>query len=191
MQATPTPTSTFGLVERFKSGDEEAFAQLFEKYRRRLAVLIHYKLSPGWQGTMEVDDVLQETFFAAAQDAGSFAYRAPGSFLSWLARIAEHIIIDEARARARQKRLAKEVVRFRSESNPAGPEPADSNTPIADGHAAVPWRDVRRASSKHLRAGPGAAATAEPGGAGRPAKHLHEGHGEEAGGALCDCAGNG
>ncbi len=129
MQATPTPTSTFGLVERFKSGDEEAFAQLFEKYRRRLAVLIHYKLSPAWQGTMEVDDVLQETFFAAAQDAGNFSYRAPGSFLSWLARIAEHIIIDETRARARQKRRAEEVVRFRSESNPAGPEPADSNTP--------------------------------------------------------------
>ena len=78
---------------------------------------------------MEVDDVLQETFFAAAQDAGSFVYRAPGSFLSWLARIAEHIIIDEARARNRQKRRAAEVVRFRSESNPAGPEPMDSNTP--------------------------------------------------------------
>ena len=29
----------------------------------------------------------------------------------------------------RQKRRAEEVVRFRSESNPAGPEPADSNTP--------------------------------------------------------------
>ncbi len=129
MPATPAPTSTFGLIERFKRGDEEAFAQLFEKYRRRLAVLVHFKLSPEWQGTMEVDDVLQETFFAAAQDAGNFVYRAPGSFLSWLARIAEHIIIDEARARNRQKRRAAEMVRFRSESNPAGPEPADSNTP--------------------------------------------------------------
>ncbi len=129
MHATPAPTSTFGLIERFKQGDEEAFAQLFEKYRRRLAVLIHYKLSPEWQGTMEVDDVLQETFFAASQDAGNFVYRAPGSFLSWLARIAEHIIIDEARARNRQKRRAAEMVRFRSESNPAGPEPVDTNTP--------------------------------------------------------------
>jgi RNA polymerase sigma-70 factor (ECF subfamily) len=129
MPSTPAPTSTFGLVERFKNGDEEAFTLLFEKYRRRLAVLVYYKLSEELRGSIEVDDVMQETFFAAARDAGNFTYRVPGSFLSWLARIAEHVIIDEARAHSRKKRHAEELVRFRSESNPGGAEPVDSQTP--------------------------------------------------------------
>ena len=49
--------------------------------------------------------------------------------MSWLSRIADHVIADLARAQARQKRDAGELFRFRSESNPAGPEPIDSTTP--------------------------------------------------------------
>jgi len=62
------------------------------------------------------------------KDIGSFTY-VPGSFMSWLSRIAEHVIVDEARSQARQKRRAAEVVRFRSAGNPGGPEPVDSETP--------------------------------------------------------------
>jgi RNA polymerase sigma factor (sigma-70 family) len=39
------------------------------------------------------------------------------------------VIADAARYQNREKRRAKELVRFRSESNPAGPEPMDSETP--------------------------------------------------------------
>ena len=125
----PSPTSTFDLVERFKSGDTRAFSLLFEKYRPRLAVLVHYKLSPDMRGRIEVDDILQETFLEAARSVGNFTYRSPGSFMSWLSRIADHVIIDAARQEGRQKRHAVQMLRFRSESNPAGPEPADTNTP--------------------------------------------------------------
>jgi RNA polymerase sigma factor (sigma-70 family) len=48
--------------------------------------------------------------------------------MSWAARIAEHVIIDLGRAQGRQKREA-ELVPFRSDSNPGGPEPVDSMTP--------------------------------------------------------------
>jgi len=48
--------------------------------------------------------------------------------MGWLARISDHVIVDMARAQNRQKR-AGEHLRFRSESNPGGPEPADSYTP--------------------------------------------------------------
>ncbi len=125
----PSPTSTFGLIERFKSGDEEAFSLLFEKYRHRLAVLIHYKLSPEMRSRIEVDDILQEVFLEASREVGQFTYRSPGSFMSWLSRIADHVIIDTARLQGRQKRRPAEMLRFRSESNPQGPEPADTNTP--------------------------------------------------------------
>jgi len=123
------PTTSFGLIDRFKQGDTQAFSLLFERYRPRLAVLIHYKLSPEKRHLIEVDDLLQETFLAAAQDIGNFQYRSPGSFLSWLSRIADHVAIDAARFHGRQKRDAGEVARFRSESNPQGPEPADTRTP--------------------------------------------------------------
>jgi RNA polymerase sigma factor (sigma-70 family) len=49
--------------------------------------------------------------------------------LAWLSRIADHKIVDAARFQARQKRDGGERLRFRSKSNPGGPEPADSQTP--------------------------------------------------------------
>jgi RNA polymerase sigma-70 factor, ECF subfamily len=122
-------TSTFGLVERFKKGETEAFSLIFRKYRRRLAVLIYYKMSAELRGMVEVDDILQEVFLAAAQDMGNFKYESPGSLMAWLSRIANHVLVDRARYEKRGKRRAEEMLRFRSESNPAGPEPVDRETP--------------------------------------------------------------
>jgi RNA polymerase sigma-70 factor (ECF subfamily) len=122
-------TSTFGLVERFKRGETEAFSLIFRKYRRRLAVLVHYKMSAELRGTVEVDDILQEVFLAAAKDMGSFTYESPGSLMAWLSRISNHVVVDAVRYEKRGKRHAEEMLRFRSKSNPAGPEPVDKNTP--------------------------------------------------------------
>jgi RNA polymerase sigma-70 factor (ECF subfamily) len=124
-----SPTSSLGLVERVQNGDQAAFTQLFEKYSRRLAVLIHYKLSPERRHILEVDDILQATLLRAFRSIDKFEYRSPGSFLRWVSAIADHVIIDEARFQDRDRRRAAEVVAFRSPSNPHGPEPADSRTP--------------------------------------------------------------
>jgi RNA polymerase sigma-70 factor (ECF subfamily) len=121
-------TSSHGLVERVQKGDKDAFSRLFEKYRTRMAVIVHYKLGSGLRRDADVDDILQETLLRAYRDIEQFDYKAPGSFMSWLARIADHVIVDAARAQQRQKR-AGEHVPFRSESNPGGPEPADYHTP--------------------------------------------------------------
>jgi RNA polymerase sigma-70 factor (ECF subfamily) len=123
------PTTSFGAVERAKGGDSEAFSTLFAKYRRRLAVFLRYKTGSELQGSVEVDDLLQETFLRAFRDLERFKYESPGSFWSWLACIAGHVVLDAARYRGRQKRQAGEAVRFRSESNPDGPDPADTRTP--------------------------------------------------------------
>lgn len=121
-------TSSHGLVERVQQGDHEAFSRLFEKYRPRLAVFIHYRLGDKVRRDADVDDVLQETLLRAFRDIHHFEYQSPGSFWKWLARIAGNVIADLARAQDRQKR-AGEHVPFRSESNPGGPEPMDSGTP--------------------------------------------------------------
>jgi RNA polymerase sigma-70 factor (ECF subfamily) len=123
-----SPTTTFDLLDRIRQGDRDAFTPLFESYRQRLFVWIHYKLSPDRRRPEDIEEILQETFLAACSDLAQFEYRSPGSFLRWLRRIAEHVIADEARAQSRQKRKV-EPVRFRSETNPHGPEPMDSHTP--------------------------------------------------------------
>jgi RNA polymerase sigma-70 factor (ECF subfamily) len=119
-----TPTSSFDLVEKVKGGDRDAFSGLFEKYRRRLWLLIHYKLGADLRATCEVDDILQETLLRAFRDIGQFRYRTPGSFLSWLAAIADHVMIDAARYQGRERRRAAEVVPLAD-----GAEPADTRTP--------------------------------------------------------------
>jgi RNA polymerase sigma-70 factor, ECF subfamily len=120
---------TYDLLDRLGQGDESAFTILFERYQKRLALLIHYKLSPELRRLTEVDDVLQETFLEAFRDIKQFRYENPGSFLNWLSRIADHVVADTARFHGRQKRRAADLVRFRSIGNPEGPEPVDSATP--------------------------------------------------------------
>ena len=104
-------TSTFTLLEKAKAGDEEALSQVFEQYRRRLAVLVHFKLSPQARERSEVDDVVQETCLRAFRDVNRFTYQTPGSFLRWLSSIADHVIVDRVRYRNRDCRVGK---RYRS-----------------------------------------------------------------------------
>ncbi len=122
------PTSTFALLEQARAGDETALSRAFEQYRRRLAVLVHFKLSPRARSFSEVEDIVQETCLRAFRDLDRFAYQSPGSFLRWLSSIADHVIVDRVRYRNRECRAGDEVP-FRSESNPTGPEPADTKTP--------------------------------------------------------------
>jgi RNA polymerase sigma-70 factor (ECF subfamily) len=123
------PTSTFALLDRVRAGDQEAFTSLFRKYSPRVALLIHYKMGPELHGRVEVDDLLQETFLAALGQLEGFTYRSPGSFMRWLSRIADHVVVDAARFHGRQKRNPPEMQRLRSESNPGGAVPVDSTTP--------------------------------------------------------------
>jgi len=99
-----TPTTSFDLIERFRRGDPDAFTPLFEKYRRRLAVMIHYKLRPDKRQHEDVEDILQETFYYAFRNLSQFQYLSRGSFLNWLSRISDNVIIDSVRRQNRQKR---------------------------------------------------------------------------------------
>jgi RNA polymerase sigma-70 factor, ECF subfamily len=121
-------TTTFSLLEKAREGDEQALSQAFELNRRRLAVLIYFKLGARERTLTDVDDVVQETMLRAFRDIEGFRYRTSGSFVRWLSAIADHVIVDRVRYRERECRAAEEV-RFRSETNPLGPEPADSRTP--------------------------------------------------------------
>jgi RNA polymerase sigma-70 factor (ECF subfamily) len=121
-------TTSFGLIERARKGDPDAFGALFARYRPRLAVLLYYRLGPELAGRVEVDDLLQETFLRAFRDIGGFSYSGAGSFFRWLAAIAAHVTADAGRYEGRERRRG-ELLPFRSGSNPNGPEPLDTQTP--------------------------------------------------------------
>ncbi len=123
-----SPTSTFTLLEQARAGDQQALSRAFEKYQKRLAVLVHFKLSPDARAFSDVEDVVQDVFLRAYRDLDRFEYRSPGSFLRWLSAIADHVIVDRVRYQNRERRAGEEVA-FRSSSNPGGPEPCDTRTP--------------------------------------------------------------
>ena len=123
------PSSSFELMERIKQGDREALSLLLDTHRRRLAILAHYRLGPQLRSLVEIDDILQETLLKAYLQFDQFTYRTPGSFMRWITRIMDHVIADAARHHGRKKRQATQLLPFRSDSNPGGPEPSDSRTP--------------------------------------------------------------
>ncbi len=121
-------TSTFVLLEKAKNGDDAALSKVFEQYRRRLMVLVHFKLSPQWRERGEVEEVVQEVCLRAFRDLDRFTYRTAGSFLIWLSAIADHAI---ATASVTGTANAAPAKRFPSARRaiPLGPDPADSRTP--------------------------------------------------------------
>jgi RNA polymerase sigma-70 factor, ECF subfamily len=123
-----SPTTTFDLLQQARSGDREALSRAFEVHRRRLAVLVHFKMAPGANNPADVEDVVQEVCLRAFRDIAGFTYQSPGSFFRWLSAIADHVIVDRVRYRNRECRAGEEV-RFRSDTNPLGPEPIDTGTP--------------------------------------------------------------
>lgn len=122
-------TSTFGLVSRIQSGDHEAFSVLFEKYRKRISLLLYCRVGDHIRRQISIQDLVQETFLRAYRDFDRFKYLGPGSFMNWLSTIADHVVTDRGRHQNRQKRKAVDILRFRSDTNPQGPEPAISLTP--------------------------------------------------------------
>jgi len=83
------------LVEKARSGDADAFRQLFERYHRRA-----YSLALGVvKHPDDALDVVQDAFIKAHRHLGKF--EGNSSFYTWLYRIVMNLAIDHIR---RQKR---------------------------------------------------------------------------------------
>jgi RNA polymerase sigma-70 factor (ECF subfamily) len=70
------------LVARVRDGDQGAFRTLYHRYARIVAARAYWVVGD----TCEVDDIVQETFIAAA--LGLHRLRDPGSLKAWLMIIA-------------------------------------------------------------------------------------------------------
>jgi len=83
--------SDVALVESARRGDEQAFRELTDPYRRELQVHCYRMLG----SVQDAEDVLQETLLAAWRGLASFEQRS--SLRSWLYRIATNRCLNAAR----------------------------------------------------------------------------------------------
>jgi RNA polymerase sigma-70 factor (ECF subfamily) len=75
---------TDDLLQRAAGGDEQAFQELFSRYRDRLKRMVHLRLSRRLQGRVDDSDVLQEAYLEVSQRLQEYA-QAPGlPFFLWL-----------------------------------------------------------------------------------------------------------
>jgi RNA polymerase sigma-70 factor (ECF subfamily) len=72
------------LLERLRGGDKQALAELYSSHRERLVRLVSFRLAPRLYGRVDAEDVLQESYLAAAARLEHFFKRPDGSFFVWL-----------------------------------------------------------------------------------------------------------
>jgi RNA polymerase sigma-70 factor (ECF subfamily) len=82
------------LLVRLRAGDRQALAELFSGHRERLGRLVSFRLSPRLYGRVDVDDVLQESYLAAAARLGNFLARPAGSVFIWLRLVVLQTLTD-------------------------------------------------------------------------------------------------
>jgi RNA polymerase sigma-70 factor (TIGR02960 family) len=87
------------LMERARAGDDQAFGELVDRYRRELHVLCFRFLG----STQDAEDALQETLLAAWQGLGGFEERS--SLRTWLYRIATSRCLNALRTASRRPQL--------------------------------------------------------------------------------------
>jgi RNA polymerase sigma-70 factor, ECF subfamily len=87
------------LIAASKEGDQDAFAQLVQRYQRRVFNLVYRML----QDYEEATEITQETFLAAWQ--GLPAFRGDARFPTWLYRIAYNCSLKQLELRKRDRAL--------------------------------------------------------------------------------------
>ncbi len=102
--------STRDLVRLAQTGDRDAFQKLVKRFQSRLEHQIQSRMRTTPRATVEMEDILQETFIGAFESIKKLKWQGEESFYRWLASIAEHLIWAAARREAKSPlRLEHEV----------------------------------------------------------------------------------
>ncbi len=82
------------LRERLAGGDESALADAFALYRDRLWRMIRFRMDSRLASRIDADDVLQESYLAAAQRLNHYVEKESHSLFVWLRQISAQTLID-------------------------------------------------------------------------------------------------
>lgn len=106
-----------GLVARAQQHDEEAFAQLYERYFEKIYRYISLKIGDRY----EAEDMTQQVFLKALKSISSFKWKNV-PFSAWLYRIAHNQIVDYLRRNTRRPTAPLEEAMLHSEEPGGGPQ---------------------------------------------------------------------
>lgn len=85
------------LGSRLRAGDRQALAELFAAHRERLWRMVDFRLDQRLQGRIDADDVLQESYLAAAQRIECYRANPSMSAFVWLRLIVCQTLTDAHR----------------------------------------------------------------------------------------------
>jgi RNA polymerase sigma-70 factor (ECF subfamily) len=104
----------WGLVQKIKAGDREAFMTLTRMYQKKVFILTY----SFFRDKEDALDLVQETFLRLVQKIDSF--RPGHSFEAWLLQIAKNLCIDHYRRESGRRR---ELERDRTVEEMNAPDP--------------------------------------------------------------------
>ena len=139
--SSPAPARTKELVDRARSGDELAFEVLFNRHRRRVALIA----GRFFHQREQIEEIVQETFTKVYFALDSYTNSETDDdslFAGWIARIAFNTCYDELR---RIKRRAESLASDLSEAETGWLENRlRSKVAVNDSEASSVSRDLAR-----------------------------------------------
>ena len=130
----PDTTSDPALVTAYRSGDEQAAAELVRRHTKALARFL-YSLGADPE---DLEDLVQETLFRAFRRVDT--WRGGATFRSWLLTIGSNLLRDHARKRKGKGKLVP--IDERDVLDPANPEAnldaAETEERVRSGLARLP-----------------------------------------------------
>ena len=107
------------LVERAQMGDRDAFDAIVQAYEHRLRSHASTRIGDHLKSTVEVEDVLQETFSRAWKSIGNFRWIGEGAFVAWLKAIVEHVILKLVSRQNRDRMIYRQEDRSSDDPTPS------------------------------------------------------------------------
>jgi RNA polymerase sigma-70 factor (ECF subfamily) len=104
--------SDAALMLLVKQGDNDAFAQLVEKYKRPVMNLVYRMI----RDLTEAEDIAQNVFVQVYKSAGR--YEVASKFSTWLFTIARNLCLNEIRRRSRHPADSMDVSHPEQEDQP-------------------------------------------------------------------------
>lgn len=109
------PPDIAALLERLRSGDQAALAQLFSLFRPQLRRMVELRIDPRLSARVSGSDVLQEAYVDALNRFEHYFKKPGASFYVWLRLIVSQRLIDLHR-----RHVAAQMRSAGQEHTPAG-----------------------------------------------------------------------
>jgi RNA polymerase sigma-70 factor (ECF subfamily) len=101
---TRNSSDTIRLIERLRTGDREAFNEVFTRYRRRLRRMVEMRLDWRLQARLDASDVIQEAYLEAVKRMDEYLRDPALPLFLWL-----RLIVGEWLTRLHRRHLGTKM----------------------------------------------------------------------------------